>query len=192
MVANGIGLWVGRCFRWGLLRVPTAGMFQHIPCHGWASRRQSAIGQLIFGRFTPLAWDQATQQFYGYQDLSDLQIAWIDWVRKGSLTQSPLNTLAAAGNPQTTQPSQGSEPTENQLSDGRLATGSPAMAGNVLEHSGSWYSQQSPSEASSNPQANSIGNHFVRQAESFLPGSTSLSTATSGTFEDASQTSIWR
>ena len=138
------------------------------------------------------AWDQATQQFYGYQDLSDLQIAWIDWVRKGSLTQPSLNTIAAAGNPQTTQPSQGSEPTENQLSDGRLATGSPAMAGNVLEHSGSWYSQQSPSEASSNPQANSIGNHFVRQAESFLPGSTSLSTATSGTFEDASQTSIWR
>ena len=56
MVANGIGLWVGRCFRWGLLRVPTAGMFQHIPCHGLASRCQSAIGQLIFGRFTPLTW----------------------------------------------------------------------------------------------------------------------------------------
>lgn len=30
------------------------------------------------------AWDQATTEFYNYKDLSDLQVAWLDWVRKGS------------------------------------------------------------------------------------------------------------
>ena len=30
------------------------------------------------------AWDQATAEFYDYDNLSDLQVAWLDWVRKGS------------------------------------------------------------------------------------------------------------
>ncbi|MFT5302465.1 MAG: hypothetical protein ACI814_003280 [Mariniblastus sp.] len=54
------------------------------------------------------AWDQATNEFYKYQDLSDLQIAWLDWVRKGSdetAFNSPTSpaTFARADVP-TTQP----------------------------------------------------------------------------------------
>ncbi len=30
------------------------------------------------------AWDQATRQYYGHEDLSALQVAWLDWVAKGS------------------------------------------------------------------------------------------------------------
>lgn len=29
-------------------------------------------------------WDNATREFYGYRDLSELQLSWIDWVGKGS------------------------------------------------------------------------------------------------------------
>lgn len=29
-------------------------------------------------------WNSATSEFYEYDDLSDLQLAWLDWVRKGS------------------------------------------------------------------------------------------------------------
>jgi hypothetical protein len=30
------------------------------------------------------AWDDATRQFYGHEDLSALQVAWLDWVAAGS------------------------------------------------------------------------------------------------------------
>lgn len=29
-------------------------------------------------------WDAVTKKFYGYEDLSDLQVTWVDWVRNGS------------------------------------------------------------------------------------------------------------
>lgn len=139
------------------------------------------------------AWDQATRQFYGYQDLSDLQIAWIDWVRKGSPTQGPLNTYASATNRQTDRPNPPqSEGAVSQVSDSRTATRNMASSGHVLEHSGSWYSQPSRSAAPANPRVNSIDNHFVRQAELFLPGSTSPPTATSSSIEHSRQPPIWR
>ena len=30
-------------------------------------------------------WDQATEKYYGYDNLSDLQVAWLAWVRNGSV-----------------------------------------------------------------------------------------------------------
>jgi hypothetical protein len=30
-------------------------------------------------------WDEATDKYYGYDNLSDLQIAWLEWVRNGSV-----------------------------------------------------------------------------------------------------------
>ena len=29
-------------------------------------------------------WNRATSEFYGFEDLSDLQLSWVDWVRNGS------------------------------------------------------------------------------------------------------------
>lgn len=41
------------------------------------------------------AWDQATSEYYGYKNLSDLQISWEKWVRSGSPVQSPSIQLAS-------------------------------------------------------------------------------------------------
>jgi len=47
---------------------------------------QAGLNMETPGRETS-AWDRATNSFYGYQDLSDLQLAWIAWVRDGSIEQ---------------------------------------------------------------------------------------------------------
>jgi hypothetical protein len=39
-------------------------------------------------------WSQATYQHYGYKDLSELQVTWLDWVRRGSPPISPPETKA--------------------------------------------------------------------------------------------------
>ncbi len=41
------------------------------------------------------AWTETTEEFYGYKDLSELQIAWIGWVRSGSQS-IPTNSLAVS------------------------------------------------------------------------------------------------
>ena len=50
------------------------------------------------------AWDRATQEFYDYKDLSELQIDWLAWVKNGSddsqLAQSPdVGQLANSDSP---------------------------------------------------------------------------------------------
>ena len=39
-------------------------------------------------------WDQATEKYYGFENLSDLQVAWLDWVRNGSV-ESPDPQIVA-------------------------------------------------------------------------------------------------
>lgn len=39
-------------------------------------------------------WTKATREHYGYQSLSDLQIAWVEWVKKGSPALQPAPTPA--------------------------------------------------------------------------------------------------
>ncbi len=36
-------------------------------------------------------WDKATEKYYGYENLSDLQVAWLDWVRNGSVEIARLS-----------------------------------------------------------------------------------------------------
>jgi hypothetical protein len=40
-------------------------------------------------------WSQATQMYYGYRDLSELQLTWLDWVRRGSPAIKAPETLLA-------------------------------------------------------------------------------------------------
>jgi hypothetical protein len=40
-------------------------------------------------------WPTATQKFYGFQDLSELQVTWLDWVRQGSGPLPQRDTLIA-------------------------------------------------------------------------------------------------
>ena len=44
------------------------------------------------------AWDQATKQHYGFEDLSDLQVQWIRWVREGSQDGPNPNNQQLASN----------------------------------------------------------------------------------------------
>ncbi len=46
--------------------------------------------------FDTRSWDMATNEFYGFEDLSDLQINWLKWVRSGSPEQTPVAALAAS------------------------------------------------------------------------------------------------
>jgi hypothetical protein len=45
-------------------------------------------------------WTQATQKHYGYGSLSELQVTWLDWVRRGSPALPPQQTLVAQEQPQ--------------------------------------------------------------------------------------------
>ena len=42
------------------------------------------------------AWDNATDRHYGYKDLSDLQLAWMDWVRSGASGEQAQTPMLAA------------------------------------------------------------------------------------------------
>jgi hypothetical protein len=44
-------------------------------------------------------WTRATQQHYGYGSLSDLQVTWLDWVRRGSPAVPPQQSLVAQQQP---------------------------------------------------------------------------------------------
>lgn len=43
------------------------------------------------------AWNEATRTHYGYEDLSELQVAWIGWVGKGSPDQPDTARMSLAG-----------------------------------------------------------------------------------------------
>ncbi len=45
------------------------------------------------------AWDQATSEYYGFDNLSDLQIHWETWVRSGCPAQDGALQIAAANRP---------------------------------------------------------------------------------------------
>ncbi len=100
-------------------------------------------------------WDEVTRQHYGYRDLSDLQLTWVDWVRQGSpaarqlaasARQQPDDRLAqnnrdfrarlvpvrATANQTLTSPT----PLANRTDDNLVARGQNAPS------KGSWYARQ--------------------------------------------------
>lgn len=84
-------------------------------------------------------WDRVVQEYYGYDDLSDLQLTWNDWVRKGSKEWTPntVPTSDVAMNPQERSATpertfEGGNDTEQLLSESLLAeqsSGSNQMQG---------------------------------------------------------------
>lgn len=42
-------------------------------------------------------WTAATNEHYGYKSLSDLQVTWLDWVRRGCPAIQPESTMVAVG-----------------------------------------------------------------------------------------------
>jgi hypothetical protein len=66
-------------------------------------------------------WTKATQTHYAFQSLSDLQVNWLDWVKRGCPAMAaPSDTLlASGGNGQAHGGPSG--PSENQRADGRAS-----------------------------------------------------------------------
>ncbi len=98
------------------------------------------MAQEIPGR-EPQIWNRVAKKYYGYDDLSDLQIKWLGWVKKGSpklqLVSNPtpetLSDKALVANAQI-------NPVQN-----RSRTAAPIVSNQPVSSEESWYIRQSRS-----------------------------------------------
>ena len=94
-----------------------------------------------------VAWDHATNQHYGYRDLSDLQLAWMDWLRNGAAAEPEQTTIAAR--PTNVEDPQRSDPrfvaaSRQPQGNGQRGFGSDRPAESVanLPMNQGWYAKQ--------------------------------------------------
>ena len=123
----------------------------------------------------PRAWDAATKQCYGYDDLSELQVRWVQWVKQGCPNLASEGTSIAKAAPQ--QPATAS-PAANSL-----AQSPQNRAPESLEHKprageragSSWYLAQAENSDVGNlslPAADSsAGSNAGGPAGDYRPGS---------------------
>lgn len=122
-------------------------------------------------------WDEAIMEFYGYRDLSDLQLTWVDWVRAGSPNevasrqqladarglQPAVNTTARNNGSNNARGGNAQQPNSLALvavptrpNSNGLSTG-PQIASRIGDTAGSWYARQrdqatgSPTSGVTNP-----------------------------------------
>ena len=95
------------------------------------------------------AWNQATSEFYNYRNLSDLQIAWLDWVRKGSSElafnkpNSTSNAIARAAVPRAQPDNQVQVKTSDASRWTELEPNTSASQVTFASNpNGGWYAQQ--------------------------------------------------
>ena len=81
-------------------------------------------------------WPRATRQHFGFQNISDLQVSWLEWVRKGSSQQQAKIMLASRMG---TTNSRQRDPVLRQASVSREAL----TRANLRDPAESWYAQQS-------------------------------------------------
>ncbi len=103
-------------------------------------------------------WDRATDEYYGFKDLSELQLDWVDWVAQGSprldagvdqlannpdlgRRAQPVDRLAMADS---TVPRREVWPGENPMSSATEVAGGNASRDSQREsgETGSWYARQ--------------------------------------------------
>jgi hypothetical protein len=136
--------------------------------------------QLSDSRESLAAWNEVTQKYYGYKDLSDLQLKWLKWVESGSplevqapatpATNSLLPVAAAASSNQTPAP-RGATTINgswaNAARSGPVSADEPAPAAIAGLVQGSWYRQQ----MSAGKQTPRESDPSAQPADSFRPGS---------------------
>ena len=83
-------------------------------------------------------WDQATHEFYGFENLSELQLAWLDWVRNGS-AELPDQQIASAANPMIESSPVSASPSTYTAN---IDTVSAAKNSDSGAMEGSWYARQ--------------------------------------------------
>lgn len=115
----------------------------------------------------PRAWDKATQQFYGYADLSELQVRWVSWVKQGcpSTIKSPAAEIARAPEP-ATQPNAIAQITERESALFTNSTPPVAIADN-------WYVALSTGSAKEahGTVAMQLGSAVAHDSSGYRPGS---------------------
>lgn len=127
------------------------------------------------------AWDTATNQHYGYKDLSDLQLAWMDWVRSGASSEEAAPMLAAKpGSP----PAYGRQPSATAVTasnnpDQRFVSPEPRGAGAAnsrpaksvanLPINQGWYAKQMKNNQSSRRVATSRQSIDIPGSETTAP-----------------------
>ncbi|MFK7767403.1 MAG: hypothetical protein AB8B55_09300 [Mariniblastus sp.] len=82
------------------------------------------------------AWNAATDDFYGYSDLSELQLAWLGWVRNGS-DESAFDKLANRGTP----PSTFARADTPVVRSSQIESNSPTVNASFA-NSDSWYARE--------------------------------------------------
>ncbi len=106
--------------------------------------QNESAGQSLHG------WNQATSEFYDYQDLSDLQVAWLDWVRTGSSESALANRSAGSNNRLARADVKPGNPVGQATGVAAISsgwqevssTGAASQSTFTSDTSGSWYAQQ--------------------------------------------------
>lgn len=126
------------------------------------------------------AWNEVTLKYYGYKDLSDLQLKWLKWVESGSplevkppVTPAANSLLPVAAAPLPSQPPapgavntiNGSWANASRPESVSQAEPAPAAFAGLVQ--GSWYRQQM-SAGRQNPQESE---QTAPPADAFRPGS---------------------
>lgn len=110
-------------------------------------------------------WNAATEKFYGYKDLSDLQVSWIAWVKKGC-PKPQTEALVSTGGVNNQRQSNSSRPSAIASRDlGRNQVSNPVQSKNTHSQpprsSGQLAAIQSKNQTASNPSFGS-GSQLVR------------------------------
>ncbi len=123
--------------------------------------------------FDTKTWDRATEKYYGFKDLSQLQISWLDWVRKGSpMTAAPQVASAGGGDATLIDPggtysiaaNQPNQPSPDADHIDRQIAGTTAPGG--------WYARQSRAkQAVEMPSPSPSGQPTATALPTFRPGS---------------------
>ncbi len=100
-------------------------------------------------------WTAATKQHYGYGSLSELQVTWLDWVRKGYPEIEPKHAMIAQAESPAEQTVTGGDDTQDTLATWQSSPTQVAVASvSTSVPFDSWYRRQrvSGTEASSAPE----------------------------------------
>lgn len=127
-------------------------------------------------------WDMVTDEFYGFEDLSELQVSWVSWVKDGCPDQAPAHeAIALANYESSSNPSPSSQPAETQ---------------------GSWYASQMRSHQGSATaaQPTPIEAQLVTPTRNYAPGSVkapvfqapNVPTRQSATMSSKGSNTVWR
>jgi len=107
-------------------------------------------------------WPAATQKFYGFRDLSELQVTWLEWVRKGSGPLPDRETLVA----------------QQEAPQDDAASGNAAL----VDAGSGWYARVRDGVSPAEPRAASIASEDAGSAATIggsSPATPRVATATS-------------